>query len=304
MRNANVQRLVVVCFGIAFLLPLNVAAQLPNFYVVNQDNNTIYRFNETTKPQTYFADSNLSDPAGVVLHDGYLYVANQIGGTIYKFNSSGEGTPFVTGLSYPGGLAIGNDGHLYVANQTGPSIYEYEFGAPGSGTEFAGVTDGLDNPIGLAFDGGGNLFVANYGDNRILKFNPSGGVSVFATGLSGPAGLAFDDNGYLYVANQTAGTIDKFDPLGGRTQFASMGVNSNPTGLAFDSNTNLYVANSGSNTIVKIDASGNWVVFADTHLSGPQFLVVTELPLVPEPATGSLLTWGLATFFLRRRGRG
>jgi hypothetical protein len=81
--------------------------------------------------------------------------------------------------------------------------------------------------------------------------------------------------------------------------FASTGLNA-PAGLAFDSRTNLYVANSGNNTIQKFDVAGSGSLFADTQLSGPQFLVVTEFPLVPEPAAGSLMAVGAAYFFRRR----
>jgi len=44
-------------------------------------------------------------------------------------------------------------------------------------------------------------------------------------------------------------------------------------------------------------------VFASTQLNGPQFLVVTEMPLVPEPAACALLALGLGALFLRRRVR-
>jgi DNA-binding beta-propeller fold protein YncE len=42
---------------------------------------------------------------------------------------------------------------------------------------------GLNQPQGLAFDSAGNLYVANSGNDTIMKFDPAGNGSVFASGL-------------------------------------------------------------------------------------------------------------------------
>jgi sugar lactone lactonase YvrE len=53
--------------------------------------------------------------------------------------------------------------------------------------------------MGLAFDAAGNLYAAT--PSRILKFDPAGERTIFATGFSRAASLAFDSKGDLYVAD-------------------------------------------------------------------------------------------------------
>jgi hypothetical protein len=79
--------------------------------------------------------------------------------------------------------------------------------------------------MGLAFDNSGNLYVANQGANTIMKFDPSGHASLFASsGMNQPMGLAFDSSGDLYVVNNgnlNHNTIVKFDANGNGSLFAS-----------------------------------------------------------------------------------
>lgn len=62
----------------------------------------------------------------------------------------------------------------------------------------------LDQPEGLAFDSSGGLWVANYGNNTVLKLDPSSGAllhTVSGNALSGPTRIAFDASDNLYVVN-------------------------------------------------------------------------------------------------------
>jgi DNA-binding beta-propeller fold protein YncE len=83
-------------------------------------------------------------------------------------------------------------------------------------------------------------------NGKIVKFDPGGNGTVFASWLVGPSGAAFDSSGSLYVANTFTQTIDKFNASGTKTSFisgTSMSALWNPRGIAFDNNGNLYVAN-------------------------------------------------------------
>jgi DNA-binding beta-propeller fold protein YncE len=80
-----------------------------------------------------------------------------------------------------------------VAN-TGNNTIE-KFNASGIGSVFAsystnGVGVYLQAPIGLAFDSSGNLFVADHFTDSILKIDPDGNMSLFASGFGDPDFLA------------------------------------------------------------------------------------------------------------------
>ena len=72
---------------------------------------------------------------------------------------------------------------------------------------------------------------------------------------------------------------------------------SSPTGLAFDSAGNLFVANHGNNTIEMFTSAGVGSLFANSGLSGPQYIAFQ----VPEPSSFALLALGLPTLLARRR---
>lgn len=81
---------------------------------------------------------------------------------------------------------------------------------------------------GLAIDSGNNLYVADTTNNRIVKFDSTGAISVFA----GTSTAGFTDG---------SGTAATFNA---------------PSDVAIDTNNNLYVADSGNNAIRKITPNG------------------------------------------------
>jgi len=121
----------------------------------------------------------------------------------------------------------------------------------------------LSDPKGLAFDSAGNLYAASNSNNKIVKFDPAGSGSEFATfstGVDGPQGLAFDAAGNLYVANNNVNTITKITSGGSGSQFASNVTGA--FGLAFDTSGNLYVSNIGNGTVTKLTSGGASSQFA------------------------------------------
>src|SRR5262249_18437672 len=145
----------------------------------------------------------------------------------------------------------------------------------GNGSVFAsgllGLGIGKMTPFGLAFDSSGNLYTVDQLHGRILRFDPQGHVSMFATNSSlfGAEGMAIDGDGNIYVADNDDNSVIKFDTNGVASVFASPvypvsmdpPIGSAPVALAFDSSGNLYVGNDHSGTIVKFDPSGNSSVF-------------------------------------------
>lgn len=191
-----------------------------------------------------------------------IYVSVYASNTIEKFDSSGQATVFASGggLDGPSGMAFDSSGNLYVANINNSTIWKYD--SNGHGTLFADTY--LNDPAYLAFDRNGYLYVSNEQDNgsayadTVVRFDPNGNGSVFASGLHEPYGLAFDNQGNLYVGNLNDPSIWKFDSNGNGSLFANM---YDPGQLTCDSNGNLYMANHYSTTVVKFDSSGNSSIY-------------------------------------------
>lgn len=121
----------------------------------------------------YGASGNTIDKEGNLLQSSYY------GDSITKVDRKGQATPFVTsGLSGPVGLAVDkNTGDVYVANCGGNSI---KLAKDNTISNFA-KSDLFKCPNGIAFDNSGNLYVVNFRDNKMLKVDSRGAVSVFAT---------------------------------------------------------------------------------------------------------------------------
>lgn len=79
---------------------------------------------------------------------------------------------------------------------------------------------GLSDPLGMAAAGNGDLFVADNGLKSILRVDPAGTVSTFATGFPTPFDVVVDGFGALLVADPSTGVI-RITPTGVRSIFAS-----------------------------------------------------------------------------------
>ena len=218
------------------------------------------------------SDPSRHNPTGMVFDSaGNLYVANLSSNNISKITPSGVISIFAAGglISTPVALAFDNAGILYVSNSGGTdTICKITPGGVVSNFVLSGVPV-LDAPTGLAFDSAGNLCVSNNGTNEILKIDPSGLTTVFATGIANPFGLAFDSAGNLYVASYLfTNTISKVSPLGVVTTFISSG---DPLigyyGLVFDSFGNLFISTNNT-TVYKVPVNTNTPsIFVTTAIS-------------------------------------
>jgi DNA-binding beta-propeller fold protein YncE len=133
----------------------------------------------------------------------------------------------------------------------------------------------MNNPQGLAFDQSGNLYVGSEGSNSILKIDPAGNMSTFAS-TPLPIGLAFDKAGNLYVANNAAYTVTEFNPSGNGSVFLNLRSEPYyPNFLAFDSSGNLYIVGDGG--VLESDPHRNMTVFAVAP-SGSEFMSVAVQP--------------------------
>ena len=168
--------------------------------------------------------SGLDRPSGIAFdHSEALYVVNGGNGTVKKLGVNGSFGNFISGLNYePRSLAFDSSGNLFVSS-LGPShpafgiIQKFD----SNGVLALWLSDAVSHPYGLAFDNNGNLFAAQTSNGTILKYDPSGNRTVYATGLNTPASLAFDSVGNLFVGDLGSRTIEKFDLNGNRSTFAT-----------------------------------------------------------------------------------
>jgi len=185
----------------------------------------------------------------IIINQGLLRKVTQTGvvTTLNNFSSL-----YTVGFDLYPALAIDHSGNAFVSQRVSnfiigspgplgtPGGYVdaqqiYEFTATGqskffnSGWEQSTLSSPSDFTAGgLAIDGASNLYVADTTHNRIVKFDPSGVMSVFA----GVGTVGFTDG---------SGTAATFNA---------------PSDVAIDANNNLYVADSGNIAIRKITPNG------------------------------------------------
>jgi len=156
-----------------------------------------------------------------------------------------------------------------------------------------------NNAQGVAIDGAGNVYTADTGNNRVLLYTASTGLTTtFAgtgkagyTGDTGPASaatlnapkaVAIDTSGSLYIADTGNNVIRKVTAngvigtyAGGATAVCSTAINTRgdgcpatqailaaPSGLAADTLGSIYIADTGNNLIRAVNVLGNITTLA------------------------------------------
>ena len=191
--------------------------------------------------------------------------------SIVRVSPEGMGTPFVSGILNPTGLAFDPDGELYVTSRAEGTVYRID-----AGGESSVYAEGMGVATGAAFDSEGNLFVGDR-SGTIFKIAPDRQIFVYATLEPSAAAyhLAVGADGTLYVTapslspNDCVWAIDR----DGSTSAWYRGLG-RPQGLALDADENVYVAASmhGQRGLVRITRDGTAeLVVAGYNLVGVAF---------------------------------
>jgi sugar lactone lactonase YvrE len=196
--------------------------------------------------------------------------------SIVRVSPDRVGTPFVSGILNPTGLAFDPDGELYVTSRAEGTVYRIDAG--GEATTYA---EGMGVATGAAFDREGNLFVGDR-SGTIFKIAPGhseGARQIFVYATLEPSAaayhLAVGADGTLYVTAPSLSPNDcvwAIDRQGSTSAwFRGLG---RPQGLALDSDSNVYVAASlhGQRGLVRITPQGHAeLVVAGYNLVGVAF---------------------------------
>jgi tripartite motif-containing protein 71 len=181
-----------------------------------------------------------------------------------------------------GGIAVDSVGNVYVVDiprpgsETGGRVQKFtntgvfisEWGSPGAG-------DGqFSRPSGVAVDSSNRVYVADRSNQRIQRFDSSGGFQI-SWGVGGDVlGVGLLGSGSVYVTHAGHG-VQRYDsdgnPLGswgglgaGNGQFNFGGTYSTP---AVDAAGNVYASDAGNDRVQKFDADGTFIL----KWGSPQF---------------------------------
>ncbi|MBI4370563.1 MAG: hypothetical protein HY547_10090, partial [Elusimicrobia bacterium] len=301
-----------------FSYPFSIAVDgLGLIYVADRNNHRIQKFTEygvlVSSWGSYGTSgaSKFNYPYGIAVDRNLnVYVADRNNHRIQKFDANGsyltEWGSNGTGqehFDYPTAIAIDASGNIYVTDEGNDRVKRYGASAPanssgGSGTTapslnllfgIGGTSTGtFQGPKSVAVDSSGNIYVADTTNNRIQKFDATGGFAGIwgsttassANGyFNGPRGMAVSTAGWIYVADEGNDRIQVLNADGSfRAGWGSSGSESgkfsSPWDVALDTTTgDVYVLDGNNYHIQKFNSTGtfkmSWGAAAATvgHLS-------------------------------------
>jgi DNA-binding beta-propeller fold protein YncE len=194
--------------------------------------------------------------------------------SVVRVSPDGRGTPFVSGILNPTGMAFHPDGDLFVTSRAEGNVYRVD-----DAGEFTVYAEGMGVATGAAFDAQGNLFVGDR-SGTIFKIDPQRRIFVYATLEPSPAAyhIAVNAAGVLFVTGPTLSSNDAIWIVDTEGQAAVWyrGLG-RPQGLALSREGDVYVAAclQGRRGLVRITPQGE----ASLALSGVNIVGLAFSPL-------------------------
>jgi sugar lactone lactonase YvrE len=191
--------------------------------------------------------------------------------SVVRVSPDGRGTPFVTGILNPTGLAFNPDGDLFVTSRAEGNVYRID-----SDGEPSIYAEGMGVATGAVFDAQGNLFVGDR-SGTIFKIDSQRQIFVHATLEPSVAAyhLAINAEGTLFVTAPSLTSNDAIfaiDPHGEtRPWFRGLG---RPQGLALSKEGDIYLAAHlhGRSGLIRVTPQGEaTLVLAGSNLVGVAF---------------------------------
>jgi hypothetical protein len=194
--------------------------------------------------------------------------------SVIRVSPDGRGTPFVSGILNPTGVAFSPGGDLFVTSRAEGNVYRID-----DGGEPSIYAEGMGVATGAAFDAEGNLFVGDR-SGTIFKIDPERQIFVHATLEPSPAAyhMAVNAAGTLFVTGPTLSSNDAIwaiEPNGEtRPWYRGLG---RPQGLALSKEGDIYLAAClhGRRGLVRVTPKGE----ATLVLSGANLVGLAFSPL-------------------------
>jgi sugar lactone lactonase YvrE len=184
--------------------------------------------------------------------------------SIVRVSPDGRGTPFVTGILNPTGLAFNPDGDLFVTSRAEGAVYRID-----DAGEFSTYVEGMGVATGLAFDRDGNLYVGDR-SGTIFKINPQRQIFVHATLEPSVAAyhLAVNGESTLFVSAPSLTSNDSIWAIDahGETRLWFRGLG-RPQGLALSKEGDVYLAAClhGQRGLVRVTPEGHATLAVAGH---------------------------------------
>lgn len=185
-----------------------------NFYVTDIFDDTVRKFSRNGAPLLQFSGSGQYLYDVIPRSDGRLFLIDVSNTRIQIADSDGSNAEdFITGLTYPVGVAVDSFGNVYVADST--NVLKYD----SNGDNLLSTITGFTSLAGIAIDSSDNIYVTDIADDGYIKKYNSSGEFVDSTGdggsvvgeFSSPTQLIVDDEGDVFVVDSGNHRIQKFD---------------------------------------------------------------------------------------------